>query len=66
MSTVSQLNELLVAHNCLRAIEIQLSEDGGLMIYPYRFQSLKRQGLMSCVSDILISAILRPVILAAG
>ncbi|MDC7818942.1 MULTISPECIES: hypothetical protein [unclassified Pseudomonas] len=29
MSTVSQLNELLVAHNCLRAIEIQLSEDGG-------------------------------------
>ncbi|MCL9659005.1 hypothetical protein L2088_30345 [Pseudomonas protegens] len=28
MSTVSQLNELLVDHNCLRAIEIQLNEDG--------------------------------------
>ncbi|MFJ2456740.1 hypothetical protein ACIOWK_34470 [Pseudomonas protegens] len=28
MIKVPQLNELLVAHNCLRAINIQLNEDG--------------------------------------
>lgn len=66
MIKVLQLNELLVAHNCLCAISIQLNEDGGAMIYLYRSRFLKRQGLMLCVSDLLISVILRPVILAAG
>ncbi|MCU7645748.1 hypothetical protein [Pseudomonas piscis] len=28
MIEVSQLNELLVTHNCLRAISVQLNEDG--------------------------------------